>query len=88
MAPEVTAEPVLSGSGSVLLVEDEEGVRRLIATILEQYGYSVLAAPDGVEALRIFETCGNRIDLLISDVVMPRMRGPELAAQLPGSSRR
>ena len=82
VAPEVTAEPVLSGSGSVLLVEDEEGVRRLIATILEQYGYSVLAAPDGVEALRIFETCGNRIDLLISDVVMPRMRGPELAAQL------
>jgi PAS domain S-box-containing protein len=82
VAPALSAEPVLSGSGSVLLVEDEEGVRRLIATILEQYGYRVLAAPDGVEALRVFEECGNRIDLLISDVVMPRMRGPELAAQL------
>ena len=66
----------------MLLVEDEDEVRRLVATILEQHGYRVLAAPDGEEALRIFEQCGHRIDLLISDVVMPRMRGPELAAHL------
>jgi DNA-binding NtrC family response regulator len=66
----------------VLLVEDEEGVRRLIATILEQHGYRVLAASNGEEALRMYKQCGHRIDLLISDVVMPRMRGPELAAQL------
>jgi two-component system, cell cycle sensor histidine kinase and response regulator CckA len=79
---EASAEPPPGGSGCVLLVEDEEGVRRLIATTLEQHGYRVLAAPDGKEALRMFEQCGHRIDLLISDVVMPRMRGPELAVHL------
>jgi PAS domain S-box-containing protein len=79
---EASDEPVPAGSGSVLLVEDEEGVRRLIATILEQHGYRVLAAPDPEEALRMYEQCAHRIDLLISDVVMPRMRGPELAAHL------
>ena len=79
---EASDEPVPAGSGSVLLVEDEEGVRRLIATILEQHGYRVLAAPDPEEALRMYEQCAHRIDLLISDVVMPGMRGPELAAHL------
>ena len=79
---EAPDEPVPAGSGSVLLVEDEEGVRRLIATILEQHGYRVLVAPDPEEALRMYEQCADRIDLLISDVVMPRMRGPELAAHL------
>jgi CheY-like chemotaxis protein len=69
-------------SGTVLLVEDEEGVRRLIATILEQHGYHVLEAPGGEEALGMLEQCNDRIDLLISDVVMPRMGGPELAAHL------
>jgi PAS domain S-box-containing protein len=75
-------EPVPSGNGSVLLVEDEEGVRRLIATTLERYGYTVLAASDPGEALRMYEQCSHRIDLLISDVVMPYMRGPELAVLL------
>jgi PAS domain S-box-containing protein len=82
----VVLEPVTkalpSGSGSVLLVEDEKDVRRLTATILENHGYRVLTAGDGEEALRMFERCEYRIDLLISDVVMPRMRGPELAAHL------
>jgi nitrogen-specific signal transduction histidine kinase/CheY-like chemotaxis protein len=79
---EASAGPLPGGSGCVLLVEDEEGVRRLIATTLEHHGYRVLAAPDGDEALRMFEQCEHRIDLLISDVVMPRMRGPELAVHL------
>ena len=79
---EESAEPPAGGSGRVLLVEDEEGVRRLIATILEQHGYSVLTASDGEEALTVFEQCGHPVDLLISDVVMARMRGPELAVQL------
>ena len=82
VASEAAAEPAHGGSGSVLLVEDEEEVRRLVATILELHGYRVLAAPNGDEALRIFEQCGQRIDLLISDVVMPGMRGPELAVHL------
>src|SRR5204863_7042495 len=79
---EACGKPVPVGSGSVLLVEDEEGVRRLIATILEQHGYLVLAALDPEDALRLYAQCAHRIDLLISDVVMPRMRGPELAAHL------
>ena len=57
-------------------------MRRLAATILENQGYRVLTAGDGEEALQMFERCEHRIDLLISDVVMPRMRGPELAAHL------
>lgn len=81
-ASEASAEPPARGNGRVLLVEDEEGVRRLIATILEQHGYSVLTASDGEEALTIFEQCGQQVDLLISDVVMARMRGPELAVHL------
>jgi PAS domain S-box-containing protein len=82
VALEESAEPPPRGCGCILLVEDEEEVRRLVATILEQHGYRVLAAPNGEEALRVFEQCGHRIDLLISDVVMPRMRGPELAVHL------
>lgn len=82
VATAAAAEPPAGGSACVLLAEDEEGVRQLVATILEQHGYRVLAAPDGEEALRMFEQCGHRIDLLISDVVMPRMRGPELAVHL------
>jgi PAS domain S-box-containing protein len=76
------AKPMPTGSGSVLLVEDERDVRRLAATILENHGYRVLAAADGEEALLIYERYGHPIDLLISDVIMPRMRGPELAAHL------
>jgi PAS domain S-box-containing protein len=81
-AVESTAKSVPAGAGNVLLVEDERDVRRLAATILESHGYRVLTAGDGEEALRMFERCEDRIDLLISDVVMPRMRGPELAAHL------
>jgi CheY-like chemotaxis protein len=79
---EPPSEPLPAGSGTILLVEDEQGVRRLIATILEQQGYRVLTAAGGEEAIRIFEEGKERINLLISDVVMPRMRGPELAAHL------
>ena len=82
VALQVSAEPPPRGSGCVLLVEDEEAVRRLVAMILEQHGYRVLTAPNGEEAIRVFEQCGYAIDLLISDVVMPRMRGPELVDHL------
>ena len=82
MAMESAAKFAPAGAGSVLLVEDERDVRRLAASILESHGYRVLTAGDGEEALLMFERCEHRIDLLISDVVMPRMRGPELAAHL------
>jgi len=79
---EASADAVPAGSGTVLLVEDETEVRRLIAMILEQHGYRVLEAAGGEEAILTHEACPDRIDLLITDVVMPHMKGPELAVRL------
>jgi two-component system cell cycle sensor histidine kinase/response regulator CckA len=73
---------VAKGNETVLVVEDEEGVRLLIVKILQSHGYRVLQASGGDEALRVFDEHSGRIDLLITDVVMPLMRGPELAARL------
>jgi PAS domain S-box-containing protein len=70
------------GVETILLVEDEDLVRSLSRQVLEACGYSVIEAVDGVEALEVFEKMGRRIDLLITDVVMPRMGGPELAEHL------
>jgi two-component system, cell cycle sensor histidine kinase and response regulator CckA len=73
---------VTRGSETILLAEDEEGVRTLTRHLLETNGYAVLEASSGAEAMRIFETRSDAIDLLITDVVMPRMSGRELAEQL------
>jgi signal transduction histidine kinase/ActR/RegA family two-component response regulator len=64
---------------TVLLVEDEGDVRTLTCEFLQAAGYQVLSAADGVEALEIAERLGSAINLLLTDVVMPRMRGTELA---------
>jgi CheY-like chemotaxis protein len=66
----------------VLLVEDEEQVRRIICEVLEQQGYSVLTAANGEEALKIAEDARTDVQLLLTDVVMPQMSGPALAEQL------
>ncbi len=63
---------------TVLLVEDEDTVRALCCRILEACGYSVLEARDGLEALELLRTPSHRVDLLLTDVVMPRMNGPKL----------
>ncbi|MBI3098597.1 MAG: PAS domain S-box protein [Planctomycetes bacterium] len=70
-----------SGSETVLLAEDEPGVRGLVVEILRSQGYSVIAAPDGAEALALLRTHAGRIDLLLTDTVMPVMGGIELAAR-------
>jgi DNA-binding NtrC family response regulator len=62
----------------VLLTEDEESVRRLSARILNGAGYEVLVASNGDEALEICARTDQPIDLLVSDIVMPGMLGPEL----------
>jgi PAS domain S-box-containing protein len=67
-----------TGQETILLVEDEEDVRGLAREVLERQGYTVLEAGDGVQALQRCESEGDRIDLILTDVVMPRMSGREL----------
>jgi CheY-like chemotaxis protein len=66
----------------VLLCEDEEGVLRLIERILAAEGYAVLPAATPREAIALAAEHGDAIDALVSDIVMPGMSGPELAAEL------
>jgi signal transduction histidine kinase/CheY-like chemotaxis protein len=70
------------GSESILLVEDEQEIRDLLVRTLEGNGYRVVAEPDGMKALARIEAEGLRADLLITDVVLPRMGGRELAGRL------
>jgi two-component system, cell cycle sensor histidine kinase and response regulator CckA len=70
------------GSETLLLVEDEGGVREVITEWMTGNGYTVLAASNGVEALALAEEYPGSIDLLVADVVMPQMGGPALAARL------
>ena len=67
------------GTEVVLLAEDEETIRRLVSEVLSRHGYTVHAAANGDEALALLEEHGAAIDLLITDVIMPGMSGPELA---------
>ena len=73
---------MLYGNETVLLVEDEPSVRGLAARVLRKQGYNVLEAVNGGEALQIAETYSGRIDLLLTDVVMPQIGGKELYDQL------
>jgi two-component system, cell cycle sensor histidine kinase and response regulator CckA len=71
-----------TGSETILLVEDEEEVRRVLNQILVSKGYRVLQAASGEEALVISRLHRGAIDLLLTDVTMPQMKGPELAARV------
>jgi two-component system cell cycle sensor histidine kinase/response regulator CckA len=77
---EPAPEPTPGGVESILLVEDEDMVRRYVATVLSDAGYRVLVAADGTKALRIADE--EHVDLMLTDVVMPKISGPELAARL------
>jgi two-component system cell cycle sensor histidine kinase/response regulator CckA len=72
----------LTGQGTILLVEDEEGLRALNARGLTSRGYTVLEAGNGVEAIDVLEKSHGRVDLVVSDVVMPEMDGPTLLKEL------
>lgn len=80
--PLPTHTEAAGGSETVLLVEDENLVRKLVRTILESRGYLVLEAPGGEEAFHICRSYQEPIHLLITDVVMPKMKGKEVADRL------
>src|ERR1700719_3395510 len=72
----------LTGVGTILLVEDEDGLRALNRRGLTSRGYTVLEAGNGVEAIDVLAGCGREVDLVVSDVVMPEMDGPTLLREL------
>jgi PAS domain S-box-containing protein len=80
--PAPAATGTLKGTETILLVEDEAQVREVAYAILRHAGYRVIEAGDGEEALRQSADHAGKIDLLLTDVVMPRMSGPELARRL------
>jgi len=67
---------------TILLVDDESALRHLCAKALTRAGYRVHEACNGPEALRVFDECGDTIDLLLTDMRMPHMTGSELARRL------
>ncbi len=70
--------PIEGGSETLLVVEDDPGVREVMVGLLRDLGYAVLSAEDGVSAMQVLRDCEGRVGLVISDIVMPRMGGQEL----------
>jgi CheY-like chemotaxis protein len=71
-----------NGTETVLVVEDDEAIMKLHKDVLGRYGYSVLAAVDGVEAMEVFNANIDEIRVAVVDVIMPRMNGRELVEQI------
>jgi two-component system cell cycle sensor histidine kinase/response regulator CckA len=80
-APALVPPPgaAVKGEGVILLAEDDQSVRRLVVSELSRRGFTVLEAEDGAAALELFRRDVDRIDMLVTDVVMPRMNGADLA---------
>jgi len=78
-APATISAP---SAGTLMVVDDERGIREMLRRVLERAGYRVLTAAQGGEALARFEEAAGAIDLVITDVRMPEMSGPELADRL------
>ena len=69
-------------SVTILIVEDNDNLRNLLHRALEGYGFSILPAADGPEALRLCQQCDGTIDIVVSDIVMPWLNGLELAERI------
>ncbi len=83
LARQSSAAPVRGGTETILVAEDEPELRRLVKSVLEHYGYKVIEASSGLEALKLWENCGESVDLLLTDMIMPgQMTGRQLAEQL------
>ncbi len=82
--PDARAAPRTSprGKETILLVEDDGGVRRALSALLESHGYDVLAADSGTVALAAWDAAGGKVDLVVTDLMMAGMNGRELAAEL------
>ena len=80
--PTQTPAALPRGSETILLIEDDDAIRRLLSHTLRKYGYTVLEASGAREALPLGEHYDRPIDLLITDVIMPEMSGPEIAAKI------
>ena len=76
------SQPVRGGHETILIAEDHEGLRELARETLANLGYDIVLACDGEEAVRLFHANRDRIDLLILDVVMPKVNGPEAYARI------
>ena len=85
LQPTLAQEPISKGHETILLVEDEENLRRLARQSLENQGYRVIDAPDGATAIQISQAHKGPIQLLLTDVIMPGMNGRELANQISAS---
>ncbi len=79
---ETAPQPPRGGTETVLIVEDEAGLRRLARRVLQSSGYTVLVAGNGQEALKVLAEHAGPVHLLLTDVVMPGISGPELASQV------
>ena len=84
-APERFSGVHRHGTETILVAEDEDGVRALVATVLREHGYTVLEASDATTAIESASRHGGPIDMLLTDVAMPGRTGPELAEALAGS---
>jgi two-component system cell cycle sensor histidine kinase/response regulator CckA len=67
---------------TILVVEDAESIRRMVCAMLIQCGYHCLEAGDGAEALNVLESDGRSVSLILTDMIMPRMTGAELAQEV------
>ena len=79
---EVPANHYVAQKETILVVEDEPEVRELACVFLKSAGYHVLTAEDGLQALETAKRFGNSIQIVLADIVMPKMRGPDLAKEL------
>jgi CheY-like chemotaxis protein len=85
MLQEPTSEPESArprGSETILFADDEPGILRMSREILTKYGFTVLTASDGVEALEVFESHRDAIQVVVTDLTMPRMNGREAATEM------
>jgi len=76
------SRPARGGAETILIAEDHEGLRELARETLANLGYDILLASDGEEAVRVFQANRDRVDLLLLDVVLPKMNGPEAYARI------